>query len=133
MTYPFYIPIWLDLLSLQDSRYKTSRVFLHSNMVRFIICVAEALNKNYYSFTFQYGQIYYNGSVGDVVYRYNFYIPIWLDLLFGQHGLQLKEHVFYIPIWLDLLYFQILRSFFYFYILHSNMVRFIIDVFVKGI
>ena len=76
-----YIPIWLDLLLIQHYRFLDCLLYLHSNMVRFIIHIYTKLfsmegnlhsnmvrfiiyfilyitNQNK-KFTFQYGQIYY--------------------------------------------------------------------------
>ena len=55
-----YIPIWLDLLSLLYPYSFYRILYLHSNMVRFIIFLKQKT-------TYTTGQIY---------------IPIWLDLLF---------------------------------------------------
>ena len=55
--------------------------YLHSNMVRFII---KSKRCGYYerrAFTFQYGQIYYNGEPQLEYEGALIYIPIWLDLL----------------------------------------------------
>ena len=79
---------------------------LHSNMVRFIIIVKPLSSYSAYKFTFQYGQIYYHHSVFYFVFKVFIYIPIWLDLL----------------CFLPLLSFLPLAH------LHSNMVRFIIEV-----
>ena len=76
-----YIPIWLDLLS---------------------VLLISGLN-NIPSFTFQYGQIYYNSVCASVFAILAIYIPIWLDLLYGRSN-----------------FGNIERSY-----LHSNMVRFI--------
>ena len=80
-------------------------MYLHSNMVRFIICGNDRAVCGYFEFTFQYGQIYY---INDSYYKFSIviiYIPIWLDLLC------LKEK----ELWRMSNY------------LHSNMVRFIIN------
>ena len=54
-----YIPLWLDLLSLDWQEFWTYAKNLHSTMVRFIIDdYSEATNKNQF-----------------------IYIPLWLDLL----------------------------------------------------
>ena len=78
---------------------------LHSNMVRFIIIHEVRLEFNKTTFTFQYGQIYYDGNYW--IYNSNkaIYIPIWLDLLYVEQTINLLDKVH----------------------LHSNMVRFIIS------
>ena len=57
-------------------------------------------------FTFQYGQIYYGDKMSNGSNSYNIYIPIWLDLLFKTNNNQKHRR----------------KN------LHSNMVRFIIQV-----
>ena len=54
-----YIPIWLDLLCRNTKNVRWGILNLHSNMVRFIICLKQSICKYLSSFTFQYGQIYY--------------------------------------------------------------------------
>ena len=80
--------------------------YLHSNMVRFIIdgfmTPAEIVER----FTFQYGQIYYILQKRRLQSYMPIYIPIWLDLLFDFSDEEQKEKE-------DL---------------HSNMVRFIINL-----
>ena len=122
---------------------------LHSNMVRFIILVDLHISSRPYTFTFQYGQIYYFYFLFYIFWQRRIYIPIWLDLLYNAlreleqqnkdlHSNMVRFIIFtnssttscgafiYIPIWLDLLsnlclaLYSILRN------LHSNMVRFII-------
>ena len=102
--YVFYISIWLDLL--WEDIYKSVHIsyVLHSNMVRFIIKDNTIGNFYIFTFTFQYGQIYY--------------MP--------QFSINFRCSGFYIPIWLDLLYIYQLFLFLQKIILHSNMVRFII-------
>ena len=56
---PIYIPIWLDLLYNWTEARFFSIEDLHSNMVRFIIAKQIADTTKRYTFTFQYGQIYY--------------------------------------------------------------------------
>ena len=101
-------------------------MYLHSNMVRFIICGNDRAVCGYFEFTFQYGQIYY---INDSYYKFSIviiYIPIWLDLLYTVcPSLSYSAFIFtfqygqiyyvdksacgmgkvniYIPIWLDLL------------------------------
>ena len=58
--FAIYIPIWLDLLSLQNADLKRLKKYLHSNMVRFIILLTELIQNHQ-----------------EIIY-----IPIWLDLLF---------------------------------------------------
>ena len=119
-------------------------------MVRFIIYQQLSSQKSMHSFTFQYGQIYYQAvnilfSNAPIIY-----IPIWLDLLYyyyfltstidnnlhsnmvrfimDQHlHIQIKNVSIYIPIWLDLLYRQQNRKTTKSNHLHSNMVRFIMQ------
>ena len=99
-----YIPIWLDLL-FNQKRHKYSRqIYLHSNMVRFIMKWTPTHIEKTRPFTFQYGQIYY---------------------YYKQAKLLSKNHI-YIPIWLDLLQFTNLWRIRKCQNLHSNMVRFII-------
>ena len=50
-----YIPIWLDLLFAREQFDYGKMINLHSNMVRFIICVKCFKFKNFLKFTFQYG------------------------------------------------------------------------------
>ena len=50
-----YIPIWLDLLYSNCMLKVSPHVYLHSNMVRFIIVVFENYINNLKIFTFQYG------------------------------------------------------------------------------
>ena len=77
-----YIPIWLDLLLIFRQCYFLSSYYLHSNMVRFIIGLHESFISLKTKFTFQYGQIYYNGATMTAKQDEAIYIPIWLDLLF---------------------------------------------------
>ena len=79
--YNIYIPIWLDLLWRKSYGNSTSRNYLHSNMVRFIICISEKRPESEDKFTFQYGQIYYSDEYKRTTDRHQIYIPIWLDLL----------------------------------------------------
>ena len=53
--FEIYIPIWLDLLSARkrDKRYLI--IYLHSNMVRFIIFSVRIASPRSSKFTFQYG------------------------------------------------------------------------------
>ena len=60
-----YIPIWLDLLLLDFVLLLNMLLYLHSNMVRFII------RKRYYRFW----------RIKEI------YIPIWLDLLYETNEL----------------------------------------------
>ena len=56
MTPPFiYIPIWLDLLSSKPEITKPGELYLHSNMVRFIIYEGVFMARGWNLFTFQYG------------------------------------------------------------------------------
>ena len=55
-----YIPIWLDLLFIILILVLLPTCYLHSNMVRFIIRIEAEIKYWHKSFTFQYGQIYYN-------------------------------------------------------------------------
>ena len=103
----FYIPIWLDLLSFLAILFLNNSNILHSNMVRFIIQIKCIRLNAIFFFTFQYGQIYYIITFIASVVFYLFYIPIWLDLLYGYYDAVYKIKKF----------------------LHSNMVRFIIRFF----
>ena len=98
-----YIPIWLDLLyfsnlitTITSANLHSNMVrfiictdcylfllfsYLHSNMVRFIICLKQSVCRLFWSFTFQYGQIYYKGVELKRENATIIYIPIWLDLL----------------------------------------------------
>ena len=123
-----YIPIWLDLL-FKKNKYKCKKekpftfqygqiyygtisqqayrilFCLHSNMVRFIICIRmkqyengkKSLHSNMVRF------IIHNTCL-KLSFKVCVYIPIWLDLLYGSME---DEEIFN-------------------YRLHSNMVRFII-------
>ena len=101
---------------------------LHSNMVRFIIVKHTRTHASVQTFTFQYGQIYYfytsqNKNMLEIIY-----IPIWLDLLLSGYEEYTSEVAIYIPIWLDLLSSIKQQQRFKKCNLHSNMVRFIIQV-----
>ena len=50
-----YIPIWLDLLSLDFVSHLNTLLYLHSNMVRFIIYQLSLASHVVNQFTFQYG------------------------------------------------------------------------------
>ena len=50
-----YIPIWLDLLYNHKGIELLIKLYLHSNMVRFIIKKLDNLLKLQQLFTFQYG------------------------------------------------------------------------------
>ena len=50
-----YIPIWLDLLLLYLPALIAHYIYLHSNMVRFIILKNKDIVKMAERFTFQYG------------------------------------------------------------------------------
>ena len=130
--YFIYIPIWLDLLCFVISSYSSCESDLHSNMVRFIILIQrkqkikfQNLHSNMvrfiigirfrrpneeYKFTFQYGQIYYRLLKSLLKMKIKIYIPIWLDLLLETKQ---NKQVYQLN-------------------LHSNMVRFIISILVKG-
>ena len=75
-------------------------------MVRFIILCCIFNKPCICAFTFQYGQIYYTNT--------------------SIH--QAKYDLFYIPIWLDLLYDMVFILTQNIQVLHSNMVRFIINL-----
>ena len=75
-------------------------------MVRFIIYKFTDEGTLEIRFTFQYGQIYYAFPKNRKAFPKNIYIPIWLDLLFKKEYEANKSII-------DL---------------HSNMVRFIIDI-----
>ena len=62
-----YIPIWLDLLSVFMLAQKYSKLHLHSNMVRFIMCYKQQttqmkknLHSNMVRFIIQYGLLLNN-------------------------------------------------------------------------
>ena len=101
-----YIPIWLDLLYTPPYIFCISSADLHSNMVRFIIITHSFFTLITSPFTFQYGQIYY-------------YIAFYYSS---------PPFRIYIPIWLDLLLVFIFQFCFFVCYLHSNMVRFIINL-----
>ena len=50
-----YIPIWLDLLFVNFSMSAERDIYLHSNMVRFIIWILWEIEQRITKFTFQYG------------------------------------------------------------------------------
>ena len=50
-----YIPIWLDLLYINDDEALFKYHHLHSNMVRFIMTMNEIQATRSERFTFQYG------------------------------------------------------------------------------
>ena len=144
-----YIPIWLDLLFPLFFKPQFANPDLHSNMVRFIIITSPGIKSSEYTFTFQYGQIYYDAGGADLikanyylhsnmvrfimigvnrfrcyVYQFTFqYGQIYYACGLSRLG---KRDRIYIPIWLDLLSCSELQFFFCFEHLHSNMVRFII-------
>ena len=125
-----YIPIWLDLL--------------------FTVC--PFLSYSAFIFTFQYGQIYYYEShrilqrilqdlhsnmvrfiifyfVIGKAWIYCIYIPIWLDLLFKWNPSDISVTRPFTFQYGQIYYLFVLRFFFLVrYHLHSNMVRFIIDM-----
>ena len=71
-----YIPLWLDLLCLNQIEFHPNNYNLHSTMVRFIIFV-----------------IYSDISIFQIIY-----IPLWLDLLLGNqtgHGLSVARFTFH--------------------------------------
>ena len=105
-----------------------ANMYLHSNMVRFIIQSFPRPVDHFTKFTFQYGQIYYDYAFVFYFYNIAIYIPIWLDLLYDKFFQFYFVVCIYIPIWLDLLssLYLVLRSISQ--NLHSNMVRFIICV-----
>ena len=144
-----YIPIWLDLLYAQAVNIQTLQTNLHSNMVRFIIRQKGTSPSVPLSFTFQYGQIYYEclsississhaftfqyGQIYYVHYLYAsahksiIYIPIWLDLLLAVEALNTINALAFTFQYGQIYYYQkqlnntqMQRD------LHSNMVRFII-------
>ena len=125
-TNEIYIPIWLDLLSELSVVMNTVTVYLHSNMVRFIIIKLIITCIHIYIFTFQYGQIYYKTKTEKIIKIKLIYIPIWLDLLY-QNFRFLLHHPLH-------LHSNMVRFIIYFpehfrrrqFYLHSNMVRFII-------
>ena len=54
-TTKIYIPIWLDLLSIDKKIKAGKEKYLHSNMVRFIISWENIDYEPIDTFTFQYG------------------------------------------------------------------------------
>ena len=98
-----YIPLWLDLLCFPFRFHFHSVSDLHSTMVRFIITLIMLSASLCKSFTFHYGQIYYDNSYNLTICVFDIYIPLWLDLLFGSVYIILAFAVIYIPLWLDLL------------------------------
>mgnify|MGYP006934621585 CR=1 FL=1 len=50
-----YIPLWLDLLSLETKNKELMDMYLHSTMVRFIIELEKLNGKMKERFTFHYG------------------------------------------------------------------------------
>ena len=50
-----YIPIWLDLLCEAKFSLSGGNIYLHSNMVRFIMTLNYVIEKAKEKFTFQYG------------------------------------------------------------------------------
>ena len=84
--YKIYIPIWLDLLYYKEQKKAREENNLHSNMVRFIISKSSSFSMYLFSFTFQYGQIYYSCCCSACCVRCQIYIPIWLDLLFSREA-----------------------------------------------
>ena len=78
-----YIPIWLYLLcQLNKEGYKVF-IYLHSNMVIFIMKKKEKKKKSIKRFTFQYGYIYYILLMKNNKKNKRIYIPIWLYLLYA--------------------------------------------------
>ena len=55
LTYKIYIPIWLDLLLKNERERAKHNLYLHSNMVRFIIDDVILSINELLRFTFQYG------------------------------------------------------------------------------
>ena len=106
-----YIPIWLDLLSMSFWKDAYNYIYLHSNMVRFII------------------QVFL--QICTLVLA--IYIPIWLDLLSAEDLTLIGQEAIYIPIWLDLLLIVEANKTKDYFNLHSNMVRFIIYRDLKSI
>ena len=86
-------------------------LYLHSNMVIFIILQKPALHALVTWFTFQYGYIYYYNTLAATRPGSLIYIPIWLYLL-----LSLPYSM--VPTLANL---------------HSNMVIFIITPFIEGL
>ena len=99
-----YIPIWLDLLLLESPLVRPIVVYLHSNMVRFIIIGIPIGSPNSCLFTFQYGQIYYKTILQQGFHSNNY-----------LHSNMVRFIIFSPPP----LSVYVLH-------LHSNMVRFII-------
>ena len=80
-----------------------SKLYLHSNMVRFIIFTLNKSSPFQEPFTFQYGQIYYLNIFSRSFSSYSFsfqYGQIYYPFVKWSRGLGSD---IYIPIWLDLL------------------------------
>ena len=131
-------------------------LYLHSNMVRFIIFFILYITNQKIKFTFQYGQIYYKSIHNLIFLEYRIYIPIWLDLLF-EKNIANDKHFREFTFQYGQIYYFICKytsktkpifTFQYgqiYYMplinpqrlklqnLHSNMVRFIIQIFIAGI
>ena len=121
-----YIPIWLDLLFPLFFKPQFANPDLHSNMVRFIIITSPGIKSSEYTFTFQYGQIYYDAGGADLI-KANYYLhsnmvrfiisetvpsSFSVQTFTFQYGQiyywkpswrRSRRYVIYIPIWLDLL------------------------------
>ena len=144
-----YIPIWLDLLSMSFWKDAYNYIYLHSNMVRFIIQVFLQICTLVLAIYIPIWLDLLSAEDLTLIGQEAIYIPIWLDLLLSslhvkkslfmiftfQYG-QIYYSVFivkfisvkniYIPIWLDLLLLHRLALVLLNTHLHSNMVRFII-------
>ena len=97
-------------------------------MVRFIILIHIGNYPQDTEFTFQYGQIYYQGANGDK--KYYIVFTFQYGQIYYMHVFNVNRYIFciYIPIWLDLLLSEDDDNVVSIANLHSNMVRFIIDL-----
>ena len=122
-----YIPIWLYLLFGFQPSLISSNIYLHSNMVIFIIHFHISIFPSSSQFTFQYGYIYYYIQYSIVIYINAIYIPIWLYLLF-LFLLIYSLHLFLFTFQYGYIYYALERDegVTFYNNLHSNMVIFII-------
>ena len=128
-----YIPIWLDLLSYQDTKniLQMFNFTFQYGQIYYTDTTAATYN-NRIIFTFQYGQIYYT-QFKDL--QQTIKLPLHSNMvrfiIVRMHLTQYNLKVLYIPIWLDLLIKQSMISKSKAEALHSNMVRFIIHIGTK--
>ena len=123
-----YIPIWLDLLLKRYYQQKNEINNLHSNMVRFIIKVGTYATGSADTFTFQYGQIYYEIKEDEAKKEdTNLHSNMVRFIIKTLFIITVLKKYIYIPIWLDLLLASVAVVIVQRFYLHSNMVRFIIN------